>query len=366
MPTPPSAIVPFFLPRVKVLSVEPSGSGHINDSFRVVTSAEADPDFFIQKINHLVFSDIEGLMQNISMVTGHLRSRLRTVAGTNGWQTLEIIPACDGRLYYQDGDGFYWRMYRFIPDSFSYDKVESPWLARQGGKAFGTFMKVTADLDPANLTVTIPRFHDLEWRMEQFDTSLREDLAGRVTSSLPEIRFAKERAETMLALHHLILSGNIPVRLTHNDTKFNNILFDKENRPVCIVDLDTVMPGSVLYDFGDAIRTGASTASEDEADTSLVGLDPELYRAYSEGFMEAAGIVLTPEERENMGSSARFMTYLIGLRFLTDHLQGDTYYKIRFPGHNLIRARNQFALLADMETKRILMDEPFLNKPIKK
>ncbi|MBE0647517.1 MAG: aminoglycoside phosphotransferase family protein [Bacteroidales bacterium] len=264
-------------------------------------------------------------------------------------QVLELIPTRTGELFHTDNDGNFWRMYFHIPGSRCYDRIDNPELAYEGGRAFGQFQALTAGIDPGTLAITIPRFHDIAWRLEQFDEAIGQDIADRVSRIPDEIRFVRERAQEMHTIQRLVENGQLPVRVTHNDTKFNNILFDSNAKAICIVDLDTVMPGTVLYDFGDAIRTGANTADEDEPDVSKVGIDLRLFEAYARGFLETAGASLTPVELDHLTFSAKFMTYIIGLRFLTDHINGDTYYKIHHPGHNLQRARCQFRLLSEME-----------------
>jgi hypothetical protein len=348
------------------VKASPLGSGHINDSFRITTVPEqagsAAPEYVLQRINREVFSNIPGLMDNIIRVTDHMRdqlSRIRHDPGTpssgaasfaSRMQVLQLVPGKDGSFLHRDPDGNFWRMYGYISGSHSYDRVPGPELAGEGGRAFGTFLQLTTGLDHGSLCITIPRFHDITWRLEQFDDALEQDIADRRSLIRDETGFVKERADEMHTIHRLLAGGRLPVRVTHNDTKFNNILFDGQNRAICIVDLDTVMPGTVLYDFGDAIRTGASTTDEDEPDLNRVGLNMRLFEAYAKGFLETAGPSLTTIELENLAFSAKFMTYLIGLRFLTDYLNGDIYYKIRNPGHNLQRARVQFILLKSMES----------------
>jgi hypothetical protein len=341
----------------------PLGSGHINATFLVHTEPQDAPDYVLQWINHKVFRDIPGLMNNIVIVTYYIRGQLErfridsSLCGTeHALQVLQLAPALDGNYYYQDPEGNFWRLYHYIPGSYSYDRVPGPKFAYEGGRAYGTFQQLTAGLNPGLLHVTIPRFHDITWRMEQFEEAIRSNSMKRADQVHPEIEFIRSRADEMHTIHRLMDAGQLPVRTTHNDTKFNNILFDGQNRAICIVDLDTVMPGTVLYDFGDAIRTGANSAEEDESDLDRVDLDLGLFEAYTHGFLEAAGSILIPAERSNLAFSARFMTYIIGLRFLTDHLEGDIYYRIQFPGHNLQRARVQFRLLEKMEGKKNEME----------
>ena len=325
------------------------GSGHINDSFHIKTDPEEAREYVLQKINHHVFTNVSALTENILKVTKHISGKIDDGKHEIPFESLHLIPSVDGIFYHKDEDGNYWRMYNHIRGSRSYDLVPGPDLAYEGGKAFGLFLKLTSDMDAAGLFETIRDFHNIETRIEAFRRVCSEDSKGRIEEVKEEIRFVEERAEEMHTILNLGRTGKIPLRVTHNDTKFNNILFDSNNRAVCIVDLDTVMPGYVLYDFGDAIRTGANTGAEDEPDLSKVNINLELFKAYSKGFIETAGDSLTSTEINHLAFSARFMTFIIGLRFLTDHLAGDTYYKIHFPGHNLQRARAQLKLVQSIE-----------------
>ncbi|MFC2102711.1 phosphotransferase enzyme family protein [Bacteroidota bacterium] len=355
---PPLEIVNKFAVDVIPAAVSPIGSGHINDSYLIRTSPDESPDYVLQRINHAIFKDISGLMNNIEVVTGHLRKKLKeTSCNDRNIKVLEVIPTLEGDSFYRDGEGNYWRLYHHIFGSRSYDRIENPELAYEGGRAFGEFQALTSEIDPGTLAITIPRFHDITWRIEQFEEVLANDPAGRKSETTDEIRFVQERMEEMHTIHRLINSGQLTVRVTHNDTKFNNILFNSKGEAICIVDLDTLMPGTLLYDFGDAIRTGANSGNEDEADLKKVGIDMALFEAYTKGFLDAAGAMLTPVEQQHLVFSARFMTFIIGLRFFTDHLNGDTYYKIHHPGHNLQRARAQFKLLESMEREAERMRE---------
>ncbi|MBN1198220.1 MAG: aminoglycoside phosphotransferase family protein [Bacteroidales bacterium] len=344
------------------LKVTPIISGHINDSYLVSTIVRAglEPaptEYLLQRINHGIFRDIPGLMNNIGIVTGHISQRIQADPAAFGeMRALELVPTVEGDPFYTDPQGNFWRVYHYIPGSLSYDRVPGTDLAYEGGKAFGKFQVLSAGIDPGTLTITIPRFHDITWRLEQFEDALHSDLMHRVAHVPDEIHCIRERAQEMHTINQLIESSLLPTRVTHNDTKFNNILFNQKNTAICIVDLDTVMPGTVLYDFGDAIRTGTNTADEDESNLEKVSLDMGLFEAYSRGFLETAGTSLTQIELDHLAFSARFMTYIIGLRFLTDYLNGDTYYMIHRTGHNLQRARCQFKLLSEMEKQTEIME----------
>jgi hypothetical protein len=332
------------------------GSGHINDSYHIKTDPEEAREYVLQRINHHVFTNVPALTDNILKVTKHISGKILSDEGNIPFESLHLIPSADGLFYYKDDEGNYWRMYNHIRGSRSYDLVPGPELAHEGGKAFGLFLKLTSDMDAAGLFEILPDFHNIETRLISFRKACNENPKGRIEEAKEDISFVVERAEEMHTILNLGRSGHIPLRVTHNDTKFNNILFNDENMAVCIVDLDTVMPGYVFYDFGDAIRTGANTGTEDESDLSKVNIDLELFKAYSRGFIETAGESLTSNEIKHLAFSARFMTFIIGLRFLTDHLAGDTYYKIHFPGHNLQRARAQFRLVRSMEENAAAME----------
>lgn len=333
-------------------TITPTGSGHINDSFTVTTQPWGAPTYLLQRINHTIFKDVAQLTDNILQVTNHLARKLRREgAQFPGYQSLTPIPTKQGAFYHADDEGNFWRVYRYVERSKSHDVVLNNQLAREGGRAFAIFQYLTSDLDITQLNETLPNFHNIETRLKSFRTTLQLDPAGRAKDVAPEIGFVERRAKEMHTILILGRSGAIPLRVTHNDTKFNNVLFNERDQAICVVDLDTVMPGFVLYDFGDAIRTGANTAAEDEQDLQKIDLDLERFYAYSEGYLSIARSFLNESEQAHLAFSAKFMTYLIGLRFLTDHLDGDRYYRIHHPGHNLQRARAQFRLLEKMEER---------------
>lgn len=338
-----------FFPDRKIRTISPFGSGHINDTYLVETSGPPPGSFILQKINTSVFRDPEGLIRNILLVTGHIRRYSAAESPEKALLVPELQKTTTGEYCHREPSGSCWRLYPMIDDSHSFDRIETNALAREAGRAFGLFQYLTAGIDTAQLTETLPMFHRFGNRLNAFRLAVMNDPAGRKTTAGPEIAYAEQRVKEMEKMDELTGNGLVPCRVTHNDTKINNVLFSRENRAIAIIDLDTVMPGSLLYDFGDAIRTGACTADEDEPDRSRVAISLPLFRAYAEGFLHATSSFITPAEREHLVFSARFMTYLIGLRFLTDHLNGDTYYRTRFPGHNLQRARAQFALLESME-----------------
>ena len=338
------------------LAYEKVVTGHINDSYFIKTSASDCPGYFLQWINNYIFKDVKGLMNNISAVVQHLSGKLAEHPEL-AFKVLEIIPTKDNEKYFLDPEGQYWRLYTFIDNAHVYDVVENTKIAYEGGKAFGIFMSLLADLPAARLTETIPDFHNMEKRLETFYNSLDNNPVDRVKEIPSEIEFVRKTVEQMLSIPALIREGKHPLRITHNDTKFNNILFDKNDHAICIVDLDTVMPGSILFDFGDAIRTGANTASEDEKDLSKVDINLPIYEAYTRGFIASTRHTLTEVEIANLAFAARFMTFIIGLRFLTDFVDGDPYFRTSYPDHNLVRAKVQFRLVEAMERDAEKMQE---------
>jgi hypothetical protein len=345
-----------FLVKGECVEFEKNTTGHINESYFINTKSPDHPGYFLQWINNNIFKNVEGLMDNICAVTGHLASKLIDNKDLE-FKVLEVIPCTDGKNFYLDPEGQYWRLYTFIDNSHGYNVVENTEIAYEGGKAFGLFMSLLADLPAEGLTDTIPDFHNLVKRLETFNKSVSVDKANRVKDVTAEIEFVRKRKDQMLTIPTLIKSGKLPLRITHNDTKFNNILFDSSDHALCIVDLDTVMPGSILFDFGDSIRTGANTANEDEKDLSLVDINLPIYEAYTRGFLKSTCSTLTQVEIDNLAFSARFMTFIIGLRFLTDFIDGDTYFRTSYPDHNLVRTRVQFRLIEAMERNAERMHE---------
>lgn len=332
------------------LSAEPYGSGHIHDTFKVETVGSGTRNFIIQKLNNRIFKDIEGLQNNIKLVTDHIKNKLLSAGVTEiDRRVLQIIPTNDRTNYYCDADGNFWRMYIFIENHVSYDIVENGNQAFEGGKAIGQFQALLADLDSSLLNETIPFFHDIEKRLDSFHKVVNSNPVGRVDKAEKEIQFVKDREEEMGIIKKLGKEGVIPVRTTHNDTKFNNVLLDTDNKALCVIDLDTVMPGFIHYDFGDAIRTAANSSAEDETDLSKVSLNIDLFKSYADGYLSEIAGTLTDIELEFLAFSPRLITFTIGLRFLTDYLDGDNYFKIHKEGHNLDRTRAQFKLVESNE-----------------
>ncbi len=329
---------------------ETFGSGHIHDSFRIVTEGNEKDDYILQRLNNKIFKNIPSLQKNIERVTVHLRNKIGQIPGSNiKRECLQLIPSLDGKSWIQDKNGNFWRMYVFITDHRSYNIVDSPGKAFEGGKAIGRFQAMLTDMPGEPLYETIPFFHDIEKRLETFDATVSADPLNRAAGVKEEIMFVHERTEQMKIILRLGRDGQIPLRITHNDTKFNNILFDRNDKALCVIDLDTVMPGYVHYDFGDAIRTVTNTAAEDEKDLSKVTMNIDLFRAYAEGYLSETGDTLNEVEKEYLAFAPGLITYTIALRFLTDHIDGDNYFKIHHPHHNIERARAQLKLVRSME-----------------
>jgi Ser/Thr protein kinase RdoA (MazF antagonist) len=332
----------------RFLEAIPITRGHINASFRISLQAETTQSWFLQRVNPQVFPDIKGLMENIDMITSHLE---RKPAGDPNVlpSLLKLVKTNDGKLFFTDLDGAPWRMFNYLENTHSLDQVTEVNHAREGGAAFGKFLLSLSDFDAKRLNITLPRFHDLEYRVEQYQEACDQDRAGRVKDVFSEIRIVKEILPDMFKFWQIISKCHVPVRITHNDTKFNNVLLNPQGKAVCIVDLDTVMPGSMLFDFGDAIRTLSNTAAEDESDLKNVDFNRKLYKAFTEAYLDSCRSVLTRIEMIHMPYAALYMTFLIGLRFLTDHINGDIYYRINRENHNLDRARVQFRLMSCMQ-----------------
>ncbi|MBO5355174.1 MAG: aminoglycoside phosphotransferase family protein [Clostridia bacterium] len=326
------------------------GSGHINDTF--LTVSNTGKRYIFQRINHVVFPEPEKMMENILSVTEHIRKKVELEQGDVERATIVVVPTDTGAPFYRDSIGCYWRMYEFTERTVTKDRVESKKEFYQCGEAFGRLQGWLSDFPAEKLYEAIKDFHNTPVRYQNLMRAIEKDPKGRVAEVQDEINFVKERFEFVQTLEKAYASGDLPLRVTHNDTKLNNILFDETTvEPVCAIDLDTIMPGYSVNDFGDSIRFGANTAAEDETDLSKVSLDLDLYRTYAEGFLKGCGGKLTKTEIELLPIGARMMTLECGIRFLTDYIEGDTYFRISRPSHNLDRCRCQFALVLDMERK---------------
>lgn len=326
------------------------GSGNINETYLVVAKEGL---YTLQGINVSVFKDPYRLMDNITKVTTHILSALRA-EGRADQYTLEFLPTEDGKYLLDRGKRAY-RVCKFI-EAHSIDRAEKPEHLYEAGKAFGAFGRMLSDFDASSLYEAIPDFHNTPVRYENFERSVANGIPKRVAETQEEIAFVRERKNICSVVVDGIRAGEIPLRVTHNDTKINNVLFDQNDRCVAVIDLDTVMPGSLLYDFGDAMRSGGSSSGEEEADVTKVHFLPENFEAYVRGYLEAFPDI-TARERELLPFSALLLTYECGMRFLSDYLDGDVYFRCAYPGHNLVRARNQFALARDIERQMDVLTE---------
>lgn len=337
------------------LSAAPYGSGHINDTYVVYQETElATPKRYIaQRINHQIFRNVPALMENIRRVTAHLGTK----TGPDS-RALALVLATDGRAVIQDEFGGWWRFYHFVEGAHTVDRVTNEAEAREAARAFGDFQAQLADLPGGRLHETIPNFHHTRSRFENFRRAVQEDKAGRAAGVQREIEFAFSREADADVLLALLAKGEVSEQVTHNDTKINNVMLDDATkRAVAVIDLDTVMPGLPLYDFGEMMRTSASSTAEDDPDADNMRLELPLFRVLVEGYLASAvGGVLNATERAQLGFAGKLMAYENGLRFLTDYLQGDTYYKIQHPRHNLDRCRTQFALVRSIEAQRDAMN----------
>ena len=326
-----------------VASVEALGEGFINDTFVVKTSGSA-PNYILQRKNHIVFPDVPGMMDNIKAVTEHIKAKVTDPMR----ETLTVVTATDGKLYHKDGEN-YWAVCLFIPDTVTYDRADSTALAYQGGVGIGRFQALLADFDKP-LNETIKGFHNIRWRFEQWDATIAADPAGRVKDLQEEIEWVESRREEMLSFWSKVETGEIPTHVTHNDTKISNILFDRPTGNVlCAIDLDTVMSSTSLNDFGDAIRSYTNTGAEDDKCLDNVEMSIDMFRAYAEGYLSEQRDSMCASEKEWLAFAGRYITFEQVLRFLMDYIDGDKYYKIAYPDHNLVRTRAQYKLLQSME-----------------
>lgn len=338
----------------ELLEAVPYGNGHINDTFLLTYQIGnmGRLKVILQCMNVSVFPRPVEVMENVMHITDFLRRKVEAAGGDYLRETLNVIPTKDGKPCYKESDEDYWRSYVFVTDVSSYDMAESAEDFYQSALAFGNFQSMLSDYPADTLYETIEKFHDTRNRLAIFKKAVEEDICNRAADVRDEIQFVLDRESEAGFFVEMLERGELPLRVTHNDTKLNNVLIDNVTRKaICVVDLDTVMPGLAMYDFGDSIRFGASTAGEDERDLSKVSCSMELFEAYTKGFLEGCQGKLTKKEIELLPMGAKIMTFECGMRFLTDYLQGDTYFKIHREGHNLDRCRTQFKLVADMEAK---------------
>jgi len=333
----------------------PLGQGHINSTYMVTLSENGTENYYVlQKINHTIFKDVDGLMNNIALVTAHLNAKMQNTSQ----KSLVFIKTKTNERYYFENDGDYYRMYHYVGNSKTYQKAESLDVFYKTAVAFGQFVNLLSDFDATRLTETIPDFHNTVKRFADFKQAVKDDKMNRLEGVKAEVDFILSREEDCGIVVNLLNEGRIPLRVTHNDTKLNNVLFNNETGQILsVIDLDTVMPGLALNDYGDAIRFGASSGAEDETDLSKIYMSLDLFETYTKGYLSEAKSSLTKTEKNHLAISAKLMTLECGMRFLGDHLNGDVYFKIHRENHNLDRARTQLKLVADMESKMEQMKE---------
>lgn len=334
----------------EIESITPLGEGFINDTYILKTIGEDTPNYLFQRKNKAIFQDVPSMMDNIQSITTHLKAKIVANGGDPLRETMTLIKTQDGALYQLDEEGEFWTMCLFISDSLSYESADTPELAYSGGKGIGKFQRMTSDYQ-GQLVDILPGFHNMRFRLEQWDEVLAKDPVDRKKDLKAEISWVEDRRAEMLKLWTLVEDGIIPTRVTHNDTKINNVLFDRNGEVLCMIDLDTVLSSTVLNDFGDAMRSYTNTGLEDDKDLSKVSMDLEIFTAYTKGYLEEAKSFLSQSEIDYLAFSAKYITYEQVLRFLMDYIAGDTYYKIKYPEHNLVRTHAQFKLLQSMESQ---------------
>ena len=348
-----------FFPQGTVKEVLPLGEGFINDTFVVYMKPDGEEKYLLQRKNKNIFVNVPEMMENINKVTKHIQRKIKASGGDPKRETLTLTPAISGKLYHLDKEGEYWAACEYINDSVTYEKVDSLEIAYAGGKGVGRFQSQLVDFKEP-LTDILPGFHNIRFRFQQWDNVIGKDPVGRNASMQKEIGWIEDRREEMMNFWKLVEAGTIPRRVVHNDTKISNILFDKNGNVLCMIDLDTVLYNTVLTDFGDAMRSYTNTGLEDEKELTKVNFDIKRFDAFAKGYLEEAGKFLTKEELEYLPFAARYITFEQVLRFLMDYLDGDNYYRIHYPEHNLVRTNAQFKLLTDMEAKFADMKESIM------
>lgn len=329
-----------------IKNIKPLGEGLINDTFIVET--EGKDEYILQRKNKNIFKDVPKMMDNIAKVTAHLKEKVKKQNGDVEREVVTLIETKDHKLFYQDADGEYWTAMLYIPDTIAYQEANSAELAEQGGRGIAKFQAMLADMDE-QLADILPGFHNMRFRLKQWDEVLAKDPVGRKAKLTQEIKWIEDRREKMLELWEKFENKELPTRITHNDTKISNILFDKNGEVLCTIDLDTVLSSMILNDYGDAIRTYTNNGKEDDENLDNVFIKPEIFKAYTKGYLSEAHKFLTKEELDNLAFSALYITYEQVLRFLMDYIDGDNYYKIKDKEHNLTRTHAQYKLLRSME-----------------
>ncbi|WP_163321916.1 phosphotransferase enzyme family protein [Draconibacterium mangrovi] len=341
-------IAKYFQLEGEVKKITPLGEGFINDTYIIETEADDSPNYLMQRKNKNIFTDVPAMMDNIERITSHLKKKISAQGGDVMREALTVIKTKEGALYYIDQEEEYWAVCLFIAGSVTYEAADTPELAYSGGKGIGKFQRMTSDFT-GKLSDILPGFHDIRFRFKQWDEVLAKDPVNRKKVLGKEIAWIEERREEMLEFWKKVEAGVIPTRVTHNDTKINNILFDDKGEVLCVIDLDTVLSSTALNDFGDAIRSYANTGSEDDKDLDKVTMDVKIFEAYTRGYLSEAKSFLTPVELDHLAFSAKYITYEQVLRFLMDYIDGDNYYKIKYAGHNLVRTHAQYKLLQSIE-----------------
>ena len=333
-----------------IASIRPLGNGLINDTYLVVTAGEND-DYVLQRINNSIFQDVDLLQHNVEAVTSHIRKKLIEAGEDDiSRKVLHFVETGEGKTYYMDGAGRYWRVSVFIPRAKTFEAV-TPEYSYYAGKAFGNFEAMLVDL-PETLGETIPDFHNMELRMRQLRDAVAQDAKGRLSEVRDIVDELESHAHEMCKAERMGREGKLPKRVCHCDTKVNNMMFDEEGRVLCVIDLDTVMPSFVFSDYGDFLRTGANFVAEDDPEIGKVGFREDIFESFTKGYLESAKSFLTPVETENLPYAVALFPYMQCVRFLTDYINGDTYYKIKYPEHNLVRTRNQLALFRCVYAKQ--------------
>lgn len=356
-------VVAHFKCDAEVGSQKAYGSGHINDTFFLRNVSPTGPDYLLQRINHSIFTNVQRLTDNMRRVTEHLKVKIKDAGfGDPLKEVMTLIPTDNGQFFYKDSVGDYWRMFYFLSDTKSYDVVETDKQAYEGGKAFGKFQYMLSDIPAGEMFEVIPDFHNIQKRLQHLNEAIVKDAKGRVTAIAAELEIVKKYAASMQYFQQPEQVAALPKRVIHNDTKFNNVLLDKNDEAQCVIDLETVMDGYVAYDFGDAIRTIINTTTEDEADLNKIQLNMPLFNAYVKGYLKEASKFLTEAEVNSLMKGALLLPYMQAVRFLTDHINGDTYFKIKFEGHNLQRARAQFQLVKMLDANADAMQQTILTE----
>ncbi|MDX8339215.1 aminoglycoside phosphotransferase family protein [Draconibacterium sp. IB214405] len=349
------SIAQHFQLEAEIKDIKPLGEGFINDTF-IITTTNNGPRYILQRKNKNIFSPIPSMMENIQKVCSHIKTKVVAAGGDPLREAMTIIPTKDEKLYFLDDEEEFWAVCLFIEDTIAYEAAETPELAYAGGKGIGKFQSLVADLKEPLVNI-LPGFHDIAYRYKQWDEVLAKDPVGRKELVGEEISWIESRKAEMLAFWELVENGEIPTRISHNDTKINNILFDKKGEVLCVIDLDTVLSSTVLNDFGDAMRFYTNTGLEDDTNLDNVSMDMEIFKAFAKGYLEETASFLSPKEIEYLAFSARYITYEQVLRFLMDYIDGDNYYKTKSEDHNLVRTRAQYKLLQSMEEQFSEMED---------